>query len=75
MSPAGLRGIDRQAGRLGDVIVSVNDQPVRRLSDLTGVLDEVGIGHKLDVWQGGAGPVAPFQFRNTVARLLRPGGT
>jgi 2-alkenal reductase len=27
---AGLRGIDRQHGKLGDVIVSVNDKPLRR---------------------------------------------
>jgi S1-C subfamily serine protease len=46
---AGLRGIDRQAGRLGDVIVSVNDKPVRRLSDLTGALDEVGVDHDVKI--------------------------
>jgi len=47
---AGLRGVDLRAGTLGDVIVSVNDKPVRRLSDLTNELDEIGVG--LDVKLG-----------------------
>jgi len=56
-SPAartGLRGVDSRTGTLGDVIVSVNDKPVRRLSDLTEELDEVGIGHdvKLGIMRG-----------------------
>jgi 2-alkenal reductase len=42
---AGLRGVDKRTGALGDVIVSVNDKPVRRLSDLTSELDEIGGGH------------------------------
>jgi 2-alkenal reductase len=42
---AGLRGVDTRASTLGDVIVSVNDKPVRRLSDLTSELDEIGVGH------------------------------
>jgi len=42
---AGLRGVDMRTSTLGDVIVSVNDKPVRRLSDLTNELDDIGIGH------------------------------
>jgi S1-C subfamily serine protease len=42
---AGLRGVDRRTGTLGDIIVSANSKPVQRLSDLTGELDETGIGH------------------------------
>jgi S1-C subfamily serine protease len=42
---AGLRGVNIRSGVLGDVIVSVNDKPVRRLSDLTSELDEIGAGH------------------------------
>jgi 2-alkenal reductase len=41
---AGLRGVDMRAGTLGDIIVSANDKPVRRLSDLTTELDEIGVG-------------------------------
>jgi 2-alkenal reductase len=41
---AGLRGVDRRTGTLGDIIVSANNKPVQRLSDLTGELDETGIG-------------------------------
>jgi 2-alkenal reductase len=44
---AGLRGVDRRTGTLGDIIVSANDKPVQRLSDLTGELDEAGIGHEV----------------------------
>jgi len=42
---AGLRGVDMPTSTLGDVIVSVNDKPVQRLSDLTNELDEIGVGH------------------------------
>jgi S1-C subfamily serine protease len=44
---AGLRGVDRRTGTLGDIIVSANNKPVQRLSDLTGELDETGIGHEV----------------------------
>jgi len=40
-----LRGVDMRTSTLGDVIVSVNDKPVRRLSDLTNELDDIGVGH------------------------------
>jgi 2-alkenal reductase len=51
---AGLRGVDMNTMTLGDVIVSVNGKPVRRLSDLTSELDEVGVGHdvKLGIVRG-----------------------
>src|SRR6266403_9945 len=42
-SPAARVGL--RTSTLGDVIVSVNDKPVHRLSDLTNELDEVGVGH------------------------------
>jgi S1-C subfamily serine protease len=45
---AGLRGID-QAGELGDVIVSANGQPARRLSDLTDQLESVGVGREIEL--------------------------
>ena len=51
---AGLRGVDMRAGTLGDIIVSANDKPVRRLSDLTTELDEIGVGRdvKLGIKRG-----------------------
>lgn len=39
---AGLRGIDRAAGTIGDVIVAADGEPVQRLTDLTSKLEEVG---------------------------------
>ncbi len=36
---AGLRGVDMASGVLGDVIVAVNDRAVRRLADLTEILE------------------------------------
>ena len=52
---AGLRGIDPTTGEIGDVIVGVNGQPVRRLSDLTAELERAGIGKpvQLQVERGG----------------------
>jgi 2-alkenal reductase len=44
---AGLRGVDMRTSTLGDVIVSVNDKPLQRLSDLTNELDEIGVGHNV----------------------------
>jgi 2-alkenal reductase len=41
---AGLKGIDEEAGQLGDVIVGVNDRTVARLSDFTDALEKTKIG-------------------------------
>jgi 2-alkenal reductase len=41
---AGLRGLDRGSGAIGDIITAVNGKPVRRLSDLTQELERVGVG-------------------------------
>jgi S1-C subfamily serine protease len=51
---AGLRGADMSTKTLGDVIVSVNDKPVRRLSDLTSESEEIGVGNdvKLGIVRG-----------------------
>jgi 2-alkenal reductase len=41
---AGLRGVDMQAQRLGDVIVAVNGKAVSSISDLAAELEKAGIG-------------------------------
>jgi S1-C subfamily serine protease len=41
---AGLRGIDRARGTIGDVIIDINGRPVRRLSDLTDEIEQTGVG-------------------------------
>jgi S1-C subfamily serine protease len=46
---AGLRGVDVNDGRLGDVIVAVNGEPVRRLSDLTDALEQAGVGRSVQL--------------------------
>jgi 2-alkenal reductase len=46
---AGLRGVDMRAGIIGDVIVGVDDAPVRRLSDLTDRLERVGVGNNVSL--------------------------
>jgi 2-alkenal reductase len=52
---AGLRSTNPQAGELGDVIVSAQGRPVRRLADLTNTLDRLGVGADVDltVMRGG----------------------
>ena len=52
---AGLRGVDLANGAPGDVIVEVNGKPVRRLSDLTDEIEQVGVGKavRLGVKRGG----------------------
>jgi S1-C subfamily serine protease len=44
---AGLRGVDANTRRLGDVIVGVNGKPVRRLPDLIDELERVGVGKRV----------------------------
>ena len=46
---AGLQGVNLQAGSVGDVIVQVNGKPVRRLSDLTDVIEEIGVGKTVEI--------------------------
>jgi 2-alkenal reductase len=41
---AGIRGVDRGAGAIGDIITGVNGNPVRRLSDLAEELERAGVG-------------------------------
>ena len=44
---AGLRGIDTSHNKIGDVIVGIDEKPVRKFSDFTDELDQVGIGGKV----------------------------
>jgi S1-C subfamily serine protease len=46
---AGLRGLDLNSGTLGDVVVAINGQPVHRLPDLTGQLEQVGVGKSVEL--------------------------
>jgi 2-alkenal reductase len=46
---AGLRGPDPQRGVMGDVIVEADGRPVRRLADLTGALDRLGVGATINL--------------------------
>ncbi|MBI5264561.1 MAG: trypsin-like peptidase domain-containing protein [Bradyrhizobium sp.] len=51
---AGIRGVNLSSGALGDVITEADGKPVRRLSDLTDALEQVGAGRtvKLTVKRG-----------------------
>jgi S1-C subfamily serine protease len=53
---AGLSGVDRQSGTLGDIIVAVNGTAVHRLADLTDQLEQTGVGKtvELSIKRGGA---------------------
>jgi 2-alkenal reductase len=44
---AGLQGVNLATGTLGDTIVGVDDQPVRRIPDLTDQLEQIGVGGKI----------------------------
>jgi 2-alkenal reductase len=52
---AGLRGLDRMGGRLGDVIVAVEGKPVKTVTELAAALEQVGIGNTatLTIWRNG----------------------
>jgi 2-alkenal reductase len=46
---AGLRGVDPRTGEVGDIIVSANGRPVRRLSDLAAAIERAGIGQPVEL--------------------------
>lgn len=46
---AGLRGVNPSTGALGDIITEANGKPVRRLTDLTDQLEQIGIGRKIQL--------------------------
>jgi 2-alkenal reductase len=46
---AGLRGVDPRTGEIGDIIVGANGQPVRRLADLTAILEKTGVGQPVEL--------------------------
>jgi 2-alkenal reductase len=41
--------MDLNSGTLGDVIVAINGQPVHRLADLTGQLEQTGVGNTVEI--------------------------
>jgi 2-alkenal reductase len=46
---AGLRGVNTQTGALGDVITAANGEPVRRLTDLTDQIEQLGVGKQVEI--------------------------
>ncbi|GMQ75341.1 MAG: trypsin-like peptidase domain-containing protein [Gammaproteobacteria bacterium] len=46
---AGLQGLDRRSGRLGDVITAVNGWRVQSIAEFAAVLEEAGIGSKVEL--------------------------
>jgi len=46
---AGLRGLDPQAGRIGDVIVAVDGRTVRTLADVAAEFERAGIGRDVEI--------------------------
>ncbi len=44
---AGLEGIDRRSGRLGDVITEVNGRRVQSLAEMAAALEQAGIGSEV----------------------------
>ena len=46
---AGLRGVDRTSGTLGDIIVGASGKPVHRLADLTDQLEQLGVGKTIEL--------------------------
>jgi 2-alkenal reductase len=69
---AGLQGLDMRTGRIGDVIVGVNGDPVRRLSDLTEALEKAGVGTavELQVRRDGETVTVPVRIAD-MGRMVR----
>jgi 2-alkenal reductase len=58
---AGLRGVNPRTGEIGDVIVGVNGEPVRRLADLTAALEKAGVGQSAELTLERGGRTATVQ--------------
>jgi len=60
---AGLRGIDRRSGTVGDVITHVDGHPVKTIAQLANELDRIGIGNiaKLTVVREGREVTVPVE--------------
>jgi 2-alkenal reductase len=67
---AGLRGANLQTGQLGDIIVGVNGKPVQRLTELTDLLEEAGVGStvKLEILRGGSRTTVPVHVADIGAK-------
>jgi 2-alkenal reductase len=46
---AGLRGVNPRTGAIGDIIISADGKPVRRLADLASILQSVGVGNNVRI--------------------------
>jgi S1-C subfamily serine protease len=46
---AGVKGVDTEAGTLGDVIVAVGGKPVHRIAELTDEYERIGVGGSLQL--------------------------
>jgi 2-alkenal reductase len=46
---AGLQGVDRSSAAPRDIIVEANGKPVRRLSDLTEEIEQIGVGNAVQL--------------------------
>jgi len=46
---AGLQGINRATGAIGDVITHVDGRTVQSIADLAAQLERIGIGHRAEL--------------------------
>lgn len=69
---AGLQGLDARTGEPTDVIVGVDGEPVRRLSDLTAALEKAGAGRRvtLNVSRNGRAVTIPVEVAD-MGRMAR----
>lgn len=46
---AGIRGLDRRSGTLGDVIVAADGKPTKTLADLAAAMEAKGVGQVVTI--------------------------
>jgi 2-alkenal reductase len=59
---AGLQGLDAASGEVGDVIVAVNGQIVRRVPELTEALEDTGVGREVEITVERDGATLTFEL-------------
>ena len=69
---AGLRGVNPTTGALGDVIVAANERQVRRLSDLTDEIEQIGVGKMVNLTLNRGGSQTSVSLEITDIGASRP---
>jgi S1-C subfamily serine protease len=74
-SRAGVKGVDTNAGTVGDVILKVGGKSVTRIPDLTDELERIGVGGKVELTLKREDKEVSVELEVVDSGMNRPGAT